>query len=93
MKSHGRSHSGLKLTKTAIASSGMVRRLLWRVQIASFSRFNAHCHKYGAWLHIRSATVLTVKCFGCTHEWSMDIDSLPSDIREQVNAATEGVTK
>jgi hypothetical protein len=52
-----------------------------------------HCHKYGAWLHIRSVTVLTVKCFGCRHEWSMDIDSLPSDIREQVNAATEGVTK
>ena len=41
MKSHGPSHPGLTLTKTAIASSGMVRRLLWRMQIASFSRFNA----------------------------------------------------
>jgi hypothetical protein len=52
-----------------------------------------HCHQHGAWLYIRSATVLTVKCFGCDHTWSMDIDTLPSDIREQVNAATEGVVK
>ena len=52
-----------------------------------------HCHHDGASLHIRSATVLTVKCFGCDHAWSLDIDALPSDIPEQVNAATEGVTK
>ena len=52
-----------------------------------------NCDKYGASLHIRSATVMTVKCFGCDHAWSMDIDTLPSDVREQVNAATEGVTR
>ena len=52
-----------------------------------------HCRHDRARLHIRSATVLSVKCAGCRHEWSMDIDTLPSDMREQVNAATEGVAK
>lgn len=52
-----------------------------------------HCEKYGATVQIRSVTVLTVKCFGCDHPWSMDIERLPTDMLEQVNAATEGVTK
>lgn len=51
-----------------------------------------HCRKYGAWLQIRSATVLTVKCFRCDHVWAVDLDTLPPDMREQVNA-TEGVSK
>jgi len=51
-----------------------------------------HCHHDGARLHIRSASVLSVKCGECRHEWSMDVDSLPSHTREQVNAASESIT-
>jgi hypothetical protein len=51
-----------------------------------------NCHHDGAWLHIRSVSVLTVKCSECNHTWSMDIDTVSSDIRGQVTAA-EGVPK
>jgi uncharacterized Zn finger protein len=35
-----------------------------------------HCHHDRARLHIRSATVLTVKCSECRHVWSIDLDTL-----------------
>ena len=45
------------------------------------------CAHYGARPYIGSATVLTIKCVGCNHSWSLDTNILAPDLLEQVNAA------
>jgi hypothetical protein len=46
------------------------------------------CDRHEVSVQVASATVLTVKCAGCQHTWSIDGSTLPPDVRQQVNEAT-----
>lgn len=45
------------------------------------------CGSIGARLKISSTTVITVKCGGCAHGWSVDVVTLSADGRKQLAAA------
>lgn len=50
------------------------------------------CAHDGARPYIGSASVLTVRCASCGHEWSLETNSLAPDIRVIVKAVLEDTT-
>jgi hypothetical protein len=44
------------------------------------------CHYDGCMLVVRSLTIVMVKCISCRHEWATDLDTLPAEIKQKVDA-------
>ena len=47
------------------------------------------CHQDGCLLVVRSATIILAKCVTCDHSWAADLDSLPNEVQQKVDAVLD----